>query len=448
MSNEEARIDSQAYLDRWHAKVPVGITRPALLGLVVFVVGVMGFAYWASTAELSSAAVARGSFIATGSNKTIQHLEGGIIKEIRAAEGELVEKGAPLVILDDTSARAELKRLELKRATERAIADRLDAERQGKEKFTFDTELSEQGVEAEIAAILDAQQEVFAARLDEHRSEIKVIQDRIDAIRQEIRGLDAQKTSVATQIDLLTEEIDDNEKLLEKGLTKRSRFLALKRAHAELTGKKGKLEADIGRAKERITESESQVVHLKSVRRQESMTKFRETKSTLGDIEERIKSARDVLTRVEIKAPVRGIIVKMHQNTTGGVVASGEDILELLPADERLIVEAQMRPDDIDQVRVGLEAQMRLIALNQRTTPTVSGKVVYVSADAIEGKQPGEIYYLARIQLQEEALARVKDLDIAPGMPVEVFVQTGQRTFFEYLMKPITDSFARAFKES
>lgn len=441
-------MDSQAYLDRWHANVPVGITRPALLGLVVFVVGVMGFAYWASTAELSSAAVARGSFIATGSNKTIQHLEGGIIKEIRAAEGELVEKGAPLVILDDTSARAELKRLELKRATERAIAVRLDAERQGKEEFTFDAELSEQGAEAEIAAILDAQQEVFAARLDEHRSEIKVIQDRIDAIRQEIRGLDAQKTSVATQIDLLTEEIEANKKLLEKGLTKRSRFLALKRAHAELTGKKGKLEADIGRAKERITESESQVVHLKSVRRQESMTKFRETKSTLGDIEERIKSARDVLTRVEIKAPVRGIIVKMHQNTTGGVVASGEDILELLPADERLIVEAQMRPDDIDQVRVGLEAQMRLIALNQRTTPTVSGKVVYVSADAIEGKQPGEIYYLARIQLQEEALARVKDLDISPGMPVEVFVQTGQRTFFEYLMKPITDSFARAFKES
>lgn len=441
-------MDPQAYLDRWHEKVPVGIGRPAIIGLIVFLVGIMGFAYWASTAELSSAAVAKGSFIATGSNKTIQHLEGGIIKEIKAAEGDLVEKGAPLVILDDTAAKAELRRLELKRATERAIAARLDAERQGKDKFDFSEELVTSAEDPAIAAILDAQQEEFSARLDEHESEVKVIQERIDAIRQEIRGLDAQKASVKTQISLLQEEIEANEKLLEKGLTKRSRFLALKRAHAELTGKQGKLEADIGRARERITESDSQVVHLKSVRREESMTKFRETRSSIGDVEERIKAAKDVLKRLNVQAPVRGVIVKMHQNTTGGVVGSGEDILELLPADERLLVEAQMRPDDIDQVRVGLSAQLRLVAFNQRTTPTVDGEVVYVSADAMEGKQPGEVYYVARIQLREESLAKIKDLDISPGMPVEVFVQTGERTFFEYLMRPITDSLARAFKES
>lgn len=441
-------MDPQAYLDRWHEKVPVGIGRPAVLGLIVFLVGIMGFAYWASTAELSSAAVAKGSFIATGSNKTIQHLEGGIIKEIKASEGDLVEKGAPLVILDDTAAKAELRRLVLKRATELAIATRLDAERQGKEKFDFSEELVTSAEDPDIAAILDAQQEEFSARLDEHNSEVKVIQERIDAIRQEIRGLDAQKASVKTQIDLLQEEIEANEKLLEKGLTKRSRFLALKRAYAELKGKQGKLEADIGRARERITESDSQVVHLKSVRREQSMTKFRETRSSIGDVEERIKAARDVLKRLRVQAPVRGVIVKMHQNTTGGVVGSGEDILELLPADERLLVEAQMRPDDIDQVRVGLSAQLRLVAFNQRTTPTVDGEVVYVSADAMEGKQPGEVYYVARIQLLEDSLAKIKDLDISPGMPVEVFVQTGERTFFEYLMRPITDSLARAFKES
>lgn len=178
------------------------------------------------------------------------------------------------------------------------------------------------------------------------------------------------------------------------------------------------------------------------------MTLYRESRSELDDVVERIKAARDVLTRLEVKAPVRGIVVKLHHNTRGGVVAAGKEILELLPADERLLVEAKVQPDDIDLVTKGLTAQLRLVALNQRTTPNVEGKVIYVSADSMEGKQPEDVYYLARIEIDQESLAKVKDTKIAPGMPVEVYIQTGERTFFEYLMKPITDSFARAFKES
>ena len=251
-----------------------------------------------------------------------------------------------------------------------------------------------------------------------------------------------------SKLSCSAKKIKASKTLLDKGLMKLSRYLALQRAHAELEGNVGKFEADIGRAKERITESESQIVHIKSTHREESITRFGEAQATLSDVEERLKAARDVLTRIEIKAPVRGIIVKLHHNTTGGVVGAGEKLLELLPADERLLVEAKVPLADKDAVHVGLKAQLRLVALDQRTTPTVYGEVIYISADSIEGTQPGELYYLARIALDEPSLAKTKTIEIAPGMPVEVFIQTGERTFFEYILRPIIDSFNRAFREA
>ena len=436
------------YLDRWHQNVRVGIVKPAALGLVILVAAVFGFGVWAATAELSAAAVARGSFIATGSNKTIQHLEGGIIKEIRVSEGQLVQAGSTLMLLDETAAKAELRRLVLRRYTQLAISARLDLERNASAKLEFPAELTSRLNDAEVAAILASQMAEFSARKEQLESRIKVIRDRIEAINQEIRGIEAQKASVGTQLKLLDEEIKASQTLLKKGLVKKPRFLALQRAHAQLDGTIGKHDADRARAQERIAEAESQIVQIRSEHKEKTVTLYREARTELDDVNERIKAARDVLNRLEITAPIRGVVVKLHHNTIGGVVQRGEDILELLPADEQLLVEAKVAPEDIDQVTKGLTAQLRLVALNQRTTPMVEGRVVYVSADSIEGKQPEDVYYVARIDLDKDSLSKVENLKIAPGMPVEVYIQTGERTFFEYLMKPLTDSFARAFRES
>lgn len=441
-------MTSRHYLDRWHQNVSVGIFKPAALGLFILVAAVFGFGVWAATAQLSAAAVARGTFIATGSNKTIQHLEGGIIREIRVSEGQLVRAGATLMVLDDTAARAELRRLLLRRYTQLAIGARLDLERNASTKLEFPAELTTRLDDSEVAAIVASQMAEFSARKEQLESRIKVIRDRIEAIHQEIRGIDAQKVSVETQLKLLDEEIKANKTLLAKGLVKRPRFLALQRAYAQLDGTIGKHEADRARARERIAEAESQIVQVRSEHKEKTVTLYRESRTELDDVNERIKTARDVLSRLEIAAPIRGVVVKLHHNTIGGVVQRGEDILELLPADEQLLVEAKVMPEDIDQVTKGLTAQLRLVALNQRTTPMVEGKVIYVSADSIEGKRPEDVYYVARIDMDQDSLAKVENLKIAPGMPVEVFIQTGQRTFFEYLMKPLTDSFARAFKET
>lgn len=439
---------SPARLDRWQAGLATNIALPAIAGLVILCLAVLGFGAWAATAKLSSAAVADGVFIATGQNKTIQHLEGGIVREILVKEGDLVKAGQPLVLLDETAQRSDMRRLRLQLYTHLAISARLEAELQTFAAIRFPQEVMDNAGDPEVAAIMEAQGREFAARQHELDSEIRISRDRIEAIRQEIKGLRAQQSSLCKQLELLVEEVKTNEDLLEKGLVKRPRYLALKRSEAALEGDIGKIEADIGRAAERITEAESQIALARSQHKEKASAAQRESQTLLDDIRERIKSTQDILSRRRITAPVRGVVVKLHHNTPGGVIAAGQDIIELLPADDQLLIEARVSPSDIDVVRTGLGAEVRLVALDRRTTPLVQGSVTYVSADAIEDERRNAVYYLARIQLDDAALAQAADLKISPGMPVEVYIRTGERTFFDYLLKPITDSFNRAFRES
>lgn len=439
--------DAKQQTAPWHQGVPTSIRKPVLAGLLCLGLSGLGFGVWAATAPLSSAAVARGVVVATGQNKIIQHLEGGIIAKILVKEGDTIAAGQLLIRLEETSAKAHLRRLELGRYRNLAMRARLEAERTTRPSISIPKSLEKGKDRPDIAEIITRQELEFAARRAELDDEITIIRQRISAVREEITGLEAQRVAVTSQRALIEQEIAGQETLRKKGLATLGKLLALKRSQARLIGQSGELTAQIGRAKERIAEAESQIRHARSKRVEEAVRELRETEGKLGDLEEQIKSATDILSRLEIRSPVDGIVVKLAHHTPGGVVKPGEDVLELLPVKEELLIEAYVRPDDIDVVQKGDRAQLRFVALKQRTTPVLHGQVSYVSADRIEGRRTDESYYVARIRLDGANREQVAALNVAAGMPVEVYIVGGERTFFEYLAAPISDSFQRAFRE-
>lgn len=433
--------------EAWHARLPKSIKRPVVIGLVVLCVGVLGFGVWAGTAPINSAIIASGKFIATGQNKIIQHLEGGIVDEILVDEGDVVGPGQVLVRLDDMTAKTQVRRLHLRLVRQTTLQARLESERLGRRELHVPAGVTQHMSEPEVAEIVDGQRAEFEARRTKMAKEIAILKQRIAGIEKERVGLAAQTKSVVRQEELIARELEQKRGLYKKGLTPWSQVLALEREAAKLEGNRGDLIARDGRAVVRITETEEQIAQLGSKRVEEATKELREVEGEIDDLEERLKKARDDLSRLEVRAPVKGIVVKLSHHTPGGVISPGQEILELLPAEEDLLVEAFVRPDDIDVVQKGNTAQLRLIALKQRVTPMVAGRVTYVSADTIEGKQPGEMFYVARIRPDKDRSAEIKHVRQAPGMPVEVYIETGEQTFFEYLVGPISDSFSRAFRE-
>lgn len=433
--------------DQWHQSVPKSVSGYTIPGVLVILLAFGGFGWWAVTAPLSSAAVARGIFVATGQNKVIQHLEGGIIRKILVSEGEKVEPDQVLVELAGTQAQADVNRLELKFFTLRAHHARLEAERLGRDKLVFPVSLLKSSKTDEHAQVLKTQKEEFAARQNNLRDERGVIEKRISAIREEIDGIEALRTSNSGQAALLEEELKDAKHLLDQGLMQKTRYLQLKRALVSLEGENANYAARIAQAKQRISEAETQISQLESKYREDSVAAYGKVQTEMEDVEERLVAAHDILKRQSVISPSRGVVLKLHFHTAGAVIGPGQPILELLPTDEQLVIEAYVRPEDIDSVYKGLEAEVRLVALKQRTTPLVKGKVIYVSADAIRRKDSKELFYEARILLDAESLQGNKEIKLAPGMPAEVYIQTGERTFLDYIINPITASFQRAFRE-
>ncbi len=430
--------------DDWHKPVSKSIRKPALIGLALIVVLGGGFGVWAGTAPLSSAVVAHGVFVATSQNKLIQHLEGGIVRAILAKEGQTVEAGQPLVLLDDTNAKSEVSRLEIKRLALVATNARLEAEQAGASVIDFPAELTGSADTKHIAA---PQIALFQAKRQEIEADQTTRARQIGAIRQEIVGMQSQKKAAEEQLELTNQEVVTAEGLIAQGLMQMPRFLQLKRTRSKLAGDIGYFISEMGKAEQRILETESELAHSRTRRVEEAVDQYRVAFSELADTEQRLSTARDVLKRTTIVAPVRGIIVKIESHTTGGVIGSGQKVLEILPIDDKLVVEAFVLPQDIDSVHQGLEAEINLSALNQRTTPMVVGKVIYVSADKIEGKEQGQYYYVARVEISDSELKKLGTAKLFPGMPAEVFVKTGERTFAEYMMKPLMDIARRGGRE-
>lgn len=439
----------------WYEAVARSSRRAAWLGVVLLVIFVVGFGYWAGSALMAGAIVTTGSFVVTGENKIVQHPDGGVIKEIRVREGDRVEAGQVLIVLDETTPKAELRRLVLREGRLEAMRYRLQAEAERKTILVWPSTFAAYADDPEAKTMLEAQYSTFEARRKNVESDVAALQESISALVERIDAGKIQLRNTERQVSLYSEEIDSKAQLASSGLIRKSELLTLQRGHAAQNGEIGRLMGEVGDARERIARTKEQIngVHHTAVKT--AMEQLHETLGELQDVRERIRSQRAILDRVQIVAPVNGVIVKMRYHTPGGVVEPGRSIMDLLPVDENLVIEARVRPQDIDHVKVGQAATVRLNFMNARSTPMLSGTVIYISADAVPDKAGfnssldgnSRDIYLARVRLEPDELDKLPSFRAMAGMPVEVYIRTGDRTFFEYITRPVVNSFSRAFRE-
>ncbi|KRR22836.1 secretion protein HlyD [Bradyrhizobium lablabi] len=453
MAKRKTAKPAAASAGTWYDSLPRSTKWPTFAGVLIMATVLMGFGVWGNMAPIAGAVVASGVFVATGQNKIIQHLEGGMIREIYVREGDTVEAGQLLLELDETAARAELQRLFLRRIRLSAMDARLQAEMKEEQEITLPGEVVNWlGGSSEVKEIVDSQKLTFTARRNNINSDIKSIDESIKALEERIRGSRVQLDAVKRQIVLLDEEIETKDRLVQAGLVRKPELMVLQRTKANLEGEVGRIMGDIGDAKERIARAVEQINGVRKTAIKTAVEQMHEVRGELADVRERMLSAKGVLDRVRVTAPVSGVVVKLRYHTRGGVVEAGKNIMELLPLKDELIIEARVRPQDIDHVKHGQTAMVRLTALNQRITPMVSGDVVYLSADTLADEKksqqvgPTDIY-LVRVRLNGEESRNVPNFSPTPGMPAEVYIKTSERTFFQYLVRPIHDSMTRAFRE-
>ncbi|MCB1417707.1 MAG: HlyD family type I secretion periplasmic adaptor subunit [Notoacmeibacter sp.] len=417
-----------------------------LSGYGIIALLIAGFGYWASTVPLGGAVIAPGVVAAAGQNIQIQHLEGGIVRAINVREGNLVKTGDSLIVLNDTSASVNLNRVEKQVMGLKARLLRLRAERDGKQQISVPDTLAEKADPAFVEA-LDEQVSEFNVRLERYQSELTIMKQRAGALETNMAGYEARKNSFDSQLRVVEEEMERKKVLLDKGLTNRSEYSALLRTEADLSGKLGELEASIAGTRIQMVEAREQIERVTSQRVEEAVAALTEGRLKLDDLEEQVNGARDVLKRTVIRSPVDGAIVRMQINSAGSVVAPGQPLLEILPTSGDLVIEARVNPRDIDAVKLGQKAMLRFSALNARTTPQMLGVVTYVSADRIIDQKDQGSYFIARLKLDDGAPSLITEEQFYPGMPVETYISTEDRTFFEYLLKPLEDSINRAFRE-
>ncbi|TRC79422.1 HlyD family type I secretion periplasmic adaptor subunit [Mesorhizobium sp. WSM4310] len=423
------------------------IRRVAFAGYAATALLVGCFGYWAVSAPLSGAVITQGTISATGGNILIQHPDGGIIEALLVHDGDRVQQAQDLIVLDPTAAQAELNRLTRQSIALRAGAARLEAERDGLDRLAPITKPAPTSLQADFEALIREQQKEFDARLARFRSEQSILAQRVAMHRQSVVGLQSQKEAVRQQAEIVKKELGIKTSLLDKGLTNRTEYSQLLRSEADLVGQAGALQANLAAVNTQIVEAQEQIERLTTQRVEEALTKLDEVRSNLADIEEQIRAAEAVLRRTRIKAPAAGIVVSSTYNAKGSVIARGEKIMEILPTAPGLIVDARLRPKDVDQVRVGQPAKLRLSALNMRLTPEVSATVAQISADRLVDEATHEPYFRVKLRIAADLPPGVKPEQLYPGTPVEAFINTGDRTFFEYLARPMLDSFARAFTE-
>ena len=433
----------------WYSGVPRSIRMHSIVGLTVLFTSFGGFGFWAATAPLASAVIAQGSFVATGNNKIVQHLEGGIIKEMRVSEGDTVREGDILLTLDPTASRSNERMLQLRRLRLEAVVTRLRAEAQGLREFHLPAIVTKEAGDPDINAIIQSQNIVFHSKQIKLEEQLNLIEKNIQSLEYRFAGYTGQKESFERQLSLLTEERDSKARLVKVGYMRKTDLLAIERAIADAMGDIARLNGEINESEAEIAKFRQEAVIAVNSNKQAALDALETAESDLDSVREQMREAAGVLERTTIRSPVSGTVVRSYFHTAGGVITTGKPIMEILPAHVPLILEAQVLRTSIDQLREGEMASVRLTALNRRTTPVLEGKVFYVSADSIEENAGLSVkdVYIVRVAIPDSEIARVHNFHPVPGMPAEVLIQTSERTFFEYISKPITDSMSRAFKE-
>jgi HlyD family secretion protein len=388
-----------------------------------------------------------GNLVVQSNVKTIQHPTGGVVAEIAVRNGVRVSAGDLLLRLDATQAQASLQVVSKQLDEFRARSARLLAERDGLSRPEIPAEMTTRLSDSAVRNLLAAEGMLFTARATARDSQKELLRSRVSQLNEEIGGLDAQVASKAKQLELIAGELTGVQELYEKRLVPLARLTALQRESARIEGERGQLTSAIAETKAKIGEAQLQIVRIDQDFRTDVVKELGETKGKEAELVERGVAARDLLDRIEIRAPTPGVIHQLTAHTIGGVIRAGDAIMEVVPDSDELQIEARLQPNDIDQVRVGQKAFTRFSAFNQRVTPELAGVVSYVSADISRDQQTNAAYFTVRVTLPEEERRRLAGLQLVSGMPAEVFMQTGSRTMMSYLLKPITDQLQRAFIE-
>jgi HlyD family secretion protein/epimerase transport system membrane fusion protein len=424
------------------------IRTPMMAGIGVVLLIVVAFGGWAATAPLAGGAVAPGIISPDGSRKTIQHLEGGIIGEIRVRDGDYVTVGTPLLALEDTRARAAYDVLLRQYQSLAAAKARLTAEQRDLDDIDFPEELLAVADDPEVTDILALQRYLFTTRRDALAVRKSVLQQRILQIREKINGAKAQYESAGQRLKFVKQELRAKEFLFKKKLLPMAEVLAVRRASAEVQGDQGSYRYVIAENEQRVGETELELVGLDAVRSDEIATELDRVRGELAKHKEQLAASADMLKRTVIVAPVSGTVVNLQFKTQGGVIQPGEPILDIVPAEDDLLIDARVAPVDIDVVYPGLPAQVHLSAYSQRAMPQIEGKVRSISADSLQDDQSGISYYLARVEVDRQELGRLNmNIQLVPGMPAEVLIVTSERTLFGYLLEPIRDLLRRSLRE-
>ena len=424
------------------------IRNNVLAGLIVALLLVGSVAGWAMTTDISGAVIAPGQLVVDTNIRLIQHPTGGVVGEILAHDGDRVKAGDVLVRLDATITRANLAIVTKSLDQLWARKARLEAERDDLTSVAIPSELTESAEDPDVAAIIAGERKLFELRRTARMGQKSQLRQRVAQFKKEIEGLSAQSDAKAEEIVLIGKELEGAQQLWDKNLYPITKLTELQREAARLKGERGQLIAARAQSEGKIAETELKIVQVDRDLASEVAKDLRDTDAKIGEYLERKVAAEDQLNRIDIRTPVDGVVYQSTVHTVGGVITGdGKPIMQIVPESDRLIVEAKVPPQDIDQLHVGQSAQLRFLAFNWRTTPSVNGEVNRISADAIEDQRTGSTYYTIRIALSGEEASRLGDVKLVPGMPVEAYVQTGERKVISYLMKPLTDQIARAFRE-
>ena len=416
-------------------------------GLAVVAVLAGGLGGWASTQQISGALIAPGQIVVESNVKKVQHPTGGVVGELRARDGDVVKSGDIVVRLDDTVTKANLAIVTKNLDAALARAARLEAEQRGLDKISFPPQLADRAADPEVAAVIASESKLFDVRVTGRAGQKAQLSERIRQLKEEIEGLSAQERAKEQEIALVQQELSGVRDLYEKRLVQISRLTTLERDAARLNGERAQYIAARAQAKGKITETELQIIQVDRDVVIEVSKDLRETNDKIGELIERKVTAEDQLRRIDIRAPQDGIVEQSTVHTVGGVITAGDAIMLIVPQTDDLQVEAKVNPQDIDKLQVGQKTLLRLSAFNQRTTPELNGFVSRVSPDVTTEQRTGQSYYTIRVSMPPQEIARLGDVKLIPGMPVEAFVQTGERTLISYLMKPLSDQLMRTFRE-
>lgn len=428
--------------------LPSDATRTIRFGWIVILVAFVGFGGWAALAPLASAVSAQATVVMEGRKKEVQHLEGGMIQSIHVQEGDEVEKGQLLVRLVDTQASSAATRLRTQLDDGLALEARLLAERDGLEAPQFPEELTQRRSALTVQEIMMVQERQFQERRRSLEGQESILKQKIAQFEQEISALSAQREASLKQVKIFKEELVGIRELYEKGYYPRTRVLAMEREVARLEGEAESNLASMTRAEKGIGEAQLQIIQTRQRFQEEVIAQLREVQVQVADLRERLVVANDVLKRIDLVAPQTGKVQNVQVHTIGGVVPPGATLMEVVPKDDQLLIEAQVSPMDVDVIHPGQEAEIRFVAFKLRATPVILGTVRTVSGDRLVDHRTQIPYYLVLLDVSPEELAKLgKDKKLHPGMPAEVLIQVGSRTALEYIVKPLTDSLARGLNE-